>query len=55
MGKEKDAVEPHELRELARRVRIVASALDEAERQRLLTYADDLDDQANRTEGKRNH
>jgi hypothetical protein len=41
-----------ELRELARRVRVIASALSEAEQQRLLAYADELEVLANRIDGE---
>lgn len=51
MGQEEQEREhPEELRELARRVRMLAFALGEAEKKRLLTYADDLEDLASRLE-----
>ena len=42
-GKEEESQTPAELRELGRRVRFVASALDDSERRRLLAYAGELD------------
>jgi hypothetical protein len=42
---------PGELRSLARRVRVIASGMKQAERQRLLVYADELEVLANRLEG----
>lgn len=41
---------PSELRSLARRVRVIASGMKEAEQQRLLVYAKELEELANRLE-----
>ncbi len=49
-GKEEALQTPAELRELGRRVRFVASALDDPERHRLLAYADELDALATKLE-----
>lgn len=45
--------EPEELRELARRIRVIASALHGAEKTRLLIYARQLEAQAAETERSR--
>ena len=49
-GKEEALQTPAELRELGRRVRFVALALDDSERHRLLAYADELDALATKLE-----
>jgi len=47
--------EPEELRELARRIRVIASALHGAEKTRLLIYARQLEAQAAETVSSRQH
>jgi hypothetical protein len=51
MGQEEKPQDPQELRELARRVRVIASAMDDTERDRLLAYAVELDALAGKLEG----
>ena len=54
MNPQQEKETPQELRELARRVRVIASGLeDRKEALRLLAYADEIDASATRLEAKR--
>jgi hypothetical protein len=48
---DKEGERPEELRTLARRVQMIASALDDREKRRLLAYADELEALAAKLEG----
>jgi len=54
MRREKEPERPDELRELARRCRIIAAAVDEPDRSRILAVANDLEKLASETTSQLN-